>query len=75
MPCDARDNADGEDGEDDEDEDSSSGSMCPDATLQMLSLPRGGSGKHTSETATGTSSSDGDGHMGQARPPPWRGGG
>jgi hypothetical protein len=42
--------------------------VCPDATLQMLSLPRGGSGKHNSDTATGTSGSDGD--MGQARPPP-----
>ena len=29
--------------------------------------PRGGSGKHNSDTATGTSESDGD--MGQARPP------
>ncbi len=42
--------------------------VYPDTTLQMLSLPRGGSGKHTSETATGTSSSDGDGDMGQALP-------
>jgi len=31
--------------------------VCPDATLQMLALPRGGSGKHTSETATGAAGS------------------